>query len=73
MSGFCSESDWLRKRHEVSGPITEHRKAKPKQSRISTDTLLKKKFIRKNICLLKSLLYFHAHSELKCLNSTMLT
>ena len=24
VSGFCSESDWLRKRHEVSGSITEH-------------------------------------------------
>ena len=51
MSGFCSESDWLGKRHEVSGPITEHRKAKPKQSRISTDTLLKKIYREKYLSL----------------------
>lgn len=51
VSGFCSESDWLRKRHEVSGPITEHRKAKPKQSRISTNTLLKKIYRKKYLSL----------------------
>ena len=39
--GFRVASDWLRKRYEFSGPITERGNAIPKQSQNSFDTLLK--------------------------------
>ena len=39
--GFRVASDWLRKRCEFSGPITERSKAIPKQSQNSFDTQLK--------------------------------
>ena len=39
--GFSFASDWLRGWREFSRPITERRKAKPMQSRITFDTQLK--------------------------------